>query len=128
MFKKTVLTVLTLALVGCGSSTNKTPSDVNYSQPRSVANFDQYVDYLRKQAVKQGVDANVAYSQQNIRFVERSIELDQQQAGRKRTAKPSRPSPNGVTNYLNRVLTMSKIALAVRYYNEQNQEIFAKSP
>ncbi|BFQ92849.1 lytic transglycosylase domain-containing protein [Gallibacterium anatis] len=127
MFKKAVLTVLTLALVGCGSSTNKTPSDVNYSQPRSVANFDQYVDYLRQQAVKQGVDANVAYSQQNIHFIERSIELDQQQAGRKRTAKPNQPNPNGVTNYLNKVLTMNKIALAVRYFSEQNQEIMTAS-
>lgn len=127
MFKKAVLIVPILVLVGCSNSTNKMSPEFNYSQPRSVANFDQYVDYLRQQAVKQGVDANVAYSQQNIRFVERSIELDQQQAGRKRTAKPSRPNPNGVTNYLNRVLTMNKIALAVRYYNEQNQEIMTAS-
>ena len=127
MFKKAVLIVPILVLVGCSNSTNKMSPEFNYSQPRSVANFDQYVDYLRQQAVKQGVDANVAYSQQNIHFVERSIELDQQQAGRKRTAKPSRPNPNGVTNYLNRVLTMNKIALAVRYYNEQNQEIMTAS-
>ena len=127
MFKKAVLIVPILVLVGCSNSTNKMSPEFNYSQPRSVANFDQYVDYLRQQAVKQGGDANVAYSQQNIRFVERSIELDQQQAGRKRTAKPSLPNSNGVTNYLNRVLTMNKIALAVRYYNEQNQEIMTAS-
>ncbi|OBX07257.1 lytic transglycosylase [Gallibacterium salpingitidis] len=127
MLKKAVISLGALVLVGCGSSAPTTTSvqDVsfNYPQSRVPANFDHYVDYLRQQAVAQGVDPTVVYSQQNIQFVTRSIELDQQQAGRKRSSTPSQPNPNGVTNYLNRVLTSTKVALAVRYFAEQRQEV-----
>ncbi|OBX08312.1 lytic transglycosylase [Gallibacterium salpingitidis] len=127
MLKKAVISLGVLLLVGCNSSAPTTTSvqDVsfNYPQLRVPANFDHYVDYLRQQAVEQGVDPTVVYSQQNIQFVTRSIELDQQQAGRKRSSTPSQPNPNGVTNYLNRVLTSTKVALAVRYFAEQRQEV-----
>ncbi|MFC0321977.1 lytic transglycosylase domain-containing protein [Gallibacterium melopsittaci] len=122
MFKKVILSVAALVLVGCSNSTSKMPTqDINFSYPqaRIPTNFNHYVDYLRQQAVAQGVDPTVVYSQQNIQFVERSIELDQQQAGRKRSSTPAAPNPNGVTNYLNRVLTDAKVALAIRYFAEQ---------
>lgn len=128
MLKKAILSLGALLLVGCSSSpsapTNVGDINFNYPHSRTPANFNHYVDYLRQQAVAQGVDPTVVYSQQNIQFVERSIELDQQQAGRKRSSStPPQVNPNGVTNYLNRVLTNTKVALAIRYFAEQRQEV-----
>ncbi|MFC0308207.1 lytic transglycosylase domain-containing protein [Gallibacterium trehalosifermentans] len=126
MLKKVILSLGIFTVVGCSSSPSHDPNQnttFHYSQARTPANFDHYVDYLRQQAVAQGVDPTVVYSQQNIQFIERSIVLDQQQAGRKRGSRPTAPNPNGVKNYLNRVLTPTKVSLALRYFTEQRTAI-----
>lgn len=130
MLKKIILSLSALIVVGCSHSptTSIQNINVNYPQARLPANFDHYVDYLRQQAVSQGVDPTVVYSQQQIRFVNKSIELDQQQAGRRAARKTPAPvNPNGVTNYLNRVLTANKVALAIRYFAEQRPAVMAAS-
>lgn len=49
------------------------------------------------------------------------MQLDQQQSARKRSPNtPPPPNPNGVTNYLNKVLTQAKVDMAVKRWYDYN--------
>ncbi|OOR99320.1 lytic transglycosylase [Haemophilus paracuniculus] len=112
------LTIITLAITGCSSNNTQSVSglamDAKYSKGRSVSNFNDYVNFLKRKAAGAGVSAKTLSSQQQINYVYRAVELDEQQAARKRDPNlpPPPPNPNGVTNYLNKVLTPAKVDMA----------------
>ncbi|OOH91357.1 lytic transglycosylase [Pasteurellaceae bacterium 15-036681] len=120
------LSVACLIIAGCSSdqSYQATALDAKYSKPRTANNFDDYVNFLKQKAAGQGVSNKVLNSQFNINYVTRAVELDQEQAARRRdpnTPLPP-PNPNGVTNYLNKVLTQAKVnAVADRWWQYQPQ-------
>ena len=114
-----------LVLGGCSSQTankgeySSLAIDAPYSKPRTQNNFNDYVNFLKQKAAGAGVSAKTLKSQQFIQYNARSIELDQQQAARRRDPNlpPLPPNPNGVTNYLNKVLSQNKVNQAVdRWY------------
>ena len=114
-----------LVLGGCSSQTankggySSLAIDAPYSKPRTQNNFNDYVNFLKQKAAGAGVSAKTLKSQQFIQYNARSIELDQQQAARRRDPNlpPPPPNPNGVTNYLNKVLNQRKVSQAVdRWY------------
>ncbi|MBN6074044.1 lytic murein transglycosylase [Aggregatibacter actinomycetemcomitans] len=124
-----------LFLAGCSSNSNTPaqPSEptnsvmaVNptavYSKPRTLDNFNDYVNFLKAKASAEGVSADVLNAQNNINYIQKSVDLDDQQAGRIRKRDPNVPpiiNPNGMTNYLNRVLTKNKVDTAEARYWEQ---------
>ncbi|KNE76737.1 lytic murein transglycosylase [Aggregatibacter actinomycetemcomitans] len=124
-----------LFLAGCSSNSNTPaqPSEptnsvmvVNptavYSKPRTLDNFNDYVNFLKAKAAVEGVSADVLNAQNNINYIQKSVDLDDQQAGRIRKRDPNVPpiiNPNGMTNYLNRVLTKNKVDTAEARYWEQ---------
>lgn len=118
---------LGLFLVGCSSNqeqTKKIPLDASYKKPRTFQNFNDYVAFLKQKAASQGVSASVLNAQHNIYYVARAVELDHEQAARRRdpNTPPPPPNPNGVTNYLNKVLTQAKVdAAADRWWQYQPQ-------
>lgn len=126
------LLVACVALVGC-SSKNATKGDKTqpnttttisaipldggavYDKPRTLNNFNDYLQFLKNKAAGQGVSAQTLAAQNNIYYIEKAVELDQQQLGRIRKRDPNQPpvlNPNGTTNYLNRVLTQAKVNTA----------------
>lgn len=120
------LMFFTLALVGC--STNKTNNvhyvplamDATYSKARTLNNFNDYVQFLKQKAAGAGVSERLLNQQGLINYNARVVQLDQEQAARKRDPNTSPPpaNPNGVTNYLNKVLTQTKVNMAVeRWYD-----------
>ncbi|MBN6071059.1 lytic murein transglycosylase [Aggregatibacter actinomycetemcomitans] len=124
-----------LFLAGCSSNSNTPaqPSEptnsvmaVNptavYSKPRTLDNFNDYVNFLKAKAAAEGVSTDVLNAQNNINYIQKSVDLDDQQAGRIRKRDPNVPpiiNPNGMTNYLNRVLTKNKVDTAEARYWEQ---------
>ena len=93
-----------------------------YSKPRTLDNFNDYVNLLKGKAAAEGVSADVLNAQNNINYIQKSVDLDDQQAGRIRKRDPNAPpiiNPNGTTNYLNRVLTKNKVDTAEARYWEQ---------
>ncbi|PJG85881.1 lytic murein transglycosylase [Conservatibacter flavescens] len=122
MMNKAVL-LACMILAGC-SSTQQFALNENatYDKPRQLHNFDDYVQFLKAKAAGQGVSASTLNRQNNIRYIQKAVDLDRQQAGRAARRDPSKPpviNPNGVTNYLNRVLTQNKVDVAERRYWEQ---------
>lgn len=117
-----------LLLTSC-SSNNKTAysgleMDAKYSKSRSYRHFNDYVVFLKRKAAGAGVSEKVLNSQMGINYIARAVELDQEQAARKRDPNlpPPPPNPNGVTNYLNKVLTQAKVNMAVdRWWEYQPQ-------
>lgn len=119
------LTLLTLALVSC--STNKhnvhyepLVMDATYSKARTLNNFNDYVQFLKQKAAGAGVPEQLLNQQGLINYNARVVQLDQEQAARKHNPNtpPPPPNPNGVTNYLNKVLTQTKVNMAVeRWYD-----------
>ncbi|MDO4698389.1 MAG: lytic murein transglycosylase [Pasteurellaceae bacterium] len=95
--------------------------DATYTNSRAVQHFDDYVYFLKRKAAGQGVSNQVLNSQTQIHYVARAVQLDKQQAARKRDPNlpAPKPNPNGVTNYLNKVLTPSKIKNAVTHWTQQ---------
>lgn len=87
--------------------------DAQYTKARMLNNFNDYVHFLKQKAAGAGVSDNVLNTQKFIRYNARSIQLDQAQAARKRdpNTPPPPPNPNGVTNYLSKVLTQNKVNL-----------------
>ncbi|HBO39114.1 MAG TPA: lytic murein transglycosylase [Pasteurellaceae bacterium] len=86
-----------------------------YDKPRTLNNFNDYLQFLKNKAAGQGVSARTLAAQNNIYYIEKAVELDQQQLGRIRKRDPNQPpvlNPNGTTNYLNRVLTQAKVNTA----------------
>ena len=114
-----------LVLTGCASNQEniaRLEEGAVYNKPRQLQNFDDYVRFLKAKAAGQGVSAQTLSAQNNIRYIQKAVDLDRQQAGRAARRDPSKPpvaNPNGVTNYLNRVLTKNKVDVAERRYWEQ---------
>ena len=122
------LTLITLALVSC--STNKQnyvhyaplTMDITYSKARTLNNFNDYVQFLKQKAAGAGVSEQLLNQQGLINYNARAVQLDQEQAARKRDPNMSPPpaNPNGVTNYLNKVLTKTKVNMAVKRWYDYN--------
>ncbi len=131
MKKYLLLSIVCFVLAGCSGSEQtypKTALDAKYPQARSLNNFNDYVKFLKQKAANEGVSAKVLNEQSNIHYVARAVELDQQQANRRRDPNlpPPPPNPNGVTNYLNKVLTQAKVNIAVeRWWQYQPQLVKA---
>ena len=124
--KMTVLSTA-LLLVGCSSSTTSSiksipsvSSNAVYSKPRTLDNFNDYVQFLKGKAAAEGVSLSVLNAQNNIQYMQKAVDLDRAQAGRsKRNAdQPQLPNPNGTTNYQNKVLTQNKVDIAEERYWE----------
>lgn len=115
-------TVITLVIAGCSnkSSFQELPLDAQYSKARTLNNFNDYVHFLKQKAAAAGVSDKTLNTQRFIHYNARAVQLDQQQAGRKRdpNAPVPQPNPNGVTNYLNKVLTQAKVNTAVENWYE----------
>lgn len=117
MLKMTALSTA-LLLVGCSSSTTTSStksipsvsSNAVYSKPRTLENFNDYVQFLKGKAAAEGVSASVLNAQNNIQYMQKAVDLDRAQAGRSKrnSDQPQLPNPNGTTNYLNKVLTQIK--------------------
>lgn len=130
MFKQKIvfiplLTVSLLMSCSSGKSIQNINESAHYDKPRSLDNFDDYVQFLKGKAAAQGVSGSVLDEQQNIQYVAKAVSLDQQQAGKVKKRQPNEPrvfNPNGVTNYLNRVLTSNKVNVAEkRYWSQLSQ-------
>lgn len=123
MYKLTAALSVVLALSACsGGELGHFDLSKPYPKSRQVTNFDDYVGYLKQQAAAQGVSARVLNQQKPISYVARAVELDREQAAKRRdpNAPPPPPNPNGVTNYLNKVLNQAKVnAAAERWWRYQ---------
>lgn len=107
----------TLWLSGCGNNKHYDgiAIDTPYSHARDFHQFNDYVVFLKRKAAGAGVSEGTLQREMNIRYLPRAVELDQQQAAKKRDPNlpPPAPNPNGVTLYLNKVLTQAKVNQAV---------------
>lgn len=125
MKKYLTLSLACLLLASCTSHNYpKTALDAKYPKTRTLNNFNDYVTFLKQKAANEGVSDNVLNSQFNIHYIERAVELDHEQANRRRDPNlpPLPPNPNGVTNYLNKTLTQAKVdAAAERWWQYQPQ-------
>lgn len=121
MFKKSVIvSCLAIVLSACGS--NSEYNGQAYNKPRTTNNFQDYVRYLEQRAIREGVSARtIAQQGPGVNYIAKAVELDNSQAERAQRNRntPVTPNPNGVNNYLNRVLTQQKVDLAVKRYWEQ---------
>jgi lytic murein transglycosylase len=105
-----------------GNAVTAVSTNAVYNKPRTLDNFNDYVNFLKGKAAAEGVSVDVLNAQNNINYIQKSVDLDDQQAGRIRKRDPNEPSvinPNGTTNYLNRVLTPNKVDIAETRYWEQ---------
>ena len=120
-----------LLLAGCSSNTTTTTtsstksipsvsSNAVYSKPRTLDNFNDYVQFLKGKAAAEGVSLSVLNAQNNIQYMQKAVDLDRAQAGRsqRNADQPQLPNPNGTTNYLNKVLTQNKVDIAEERYWE----------
>ena len=119
---KTSFILTALFLAGCSSLTPIQPSSsaAAYTKPRVLANFNDYVRFLKSKALTEGVSESVVNAQNNIDYLQKSIDLDRAQAGKikNRHNSSAQANPNGATNYLNKVLTENKVDVALRRYDE----------
>ena len=125
-------TALLSALVaGCSSNTVTPASNQSaipsisanavYNKPRTLDNFNDYVQFLKGKAAAEGVSKSVLAVQNNIQYMAKAVDLDRAQAGRIKKRDPNEPpvlNPNGTTNYLNKVLTNNKVDVAEERYWE----------
>ena len=105
-----------------GNTVTTVSANAVYNKPRTLDNFNDYVNFLKGKAAAEGVSVDVLNAQKNINYIQKSVDLDDQQAGRIRKRDPNEPpviNPNGTTNYLNRVLTPNKVDIAETRYWEQ---------
>lgn len=121
-------TVFTLVIAGCSSHSEQytsLPLDAKYTKSRSVSHFNDYVNFLKQKAAGAGVSAKTLNAQKFIQYNARAVQLDQAQAARKRdpNTPPPPPNPNGVTNYLNKVLTQKKVDMAAERWYEYNAQL-----
>lgn len=121
-------TVFTLVIAGCSSHSEQytsLPLDAKYTKSRSVSHFNDYVNFLKQKAAGAGVSAKTLNAQKFIQYNARAVQLDQAQAARKRdpNTPPPPPNPNGVTNYLNKVLTQKKVDMATERWYEYNTQL-----
>ena len=105
-----------------GNAVTAVSTNAVYNKSRTLDNFNDYVNFLKGKAAAEGVSVDVLNAQKNINYIQKSVDLDDQQAGRIRKRDPNTPpviNPNGTTNYLNRVLTPNKVDIAETRYWEQ---------
>ncbi|WP_314867294.1 lytic murein transglycosylase [Aggregatibacter kilianii] len=105
-----------------GNTVTAVSANAVYNKPRTLDNFNDYVNFLKGKAAAEGVSVDVLNAQKNINYIQKSVDLDDQQAGRIRKRDPNALpviNPNGTTNYLNRVLTPNKVDIAETRYWEQ---------
>lgn len=90
------------------------------AKPRTLDNFNDYVQFLKGKAAAEGVSLSVLNAQNNIQYMQKAVDLDRAQAGRsqRNADQPQLPNPNGTTNYLNKVLTQNKVDIAEERYWE----------
>lgn len=125
------LTIITFALAGCSSEQgaySKLDLDYKYTKSRTANNFNDYVHFLKQKAAGVGVSTKTLKEQHFIQHNSRAVQLDQQQAARRRSPDipPPPPNPNGVTHYLNKVLTQSKVNIATKnWFNYDAQLTYA---
>lgn len=96
-------------------------ADTAYTAPRTLDNFDDYVVFLKRKAAGQGVSQTILSRQNNIRYIDTAVRLDQKQAGiaaSRKNQPPLPPNPNGVTNYIAKHLTQAKVDKAEENYWE----------
>lgn len=130
---KTFFQTLPIALLALAACTEQhhyagLAMDASYDKPRSFHHFNDYVVFLKRKAAAAGVSDRILNTHLDIQYVPRAVELDQQQAARRRDPNlpPPLPNPHGVTNYLNKVLTQAKVnAAADRWWLFQPQLIKA---
>lgn len=94
-------------------------ADATYNAPRTLDNFNDYVIFLKRKAAGQGVSKAILSQQNNIRYIDAAVRLDQKQAGlaeRRKNQPPLPPNPNGVTNYIAKHLTQAKVDKAEENY------------
>ncbi|QTM01540.1 lytic transglycosylase domain-containing protein [Mannheimia sp. ZY171111] len=118
------LVIISLALAACSSDNSEHYSRLDlaakYGKSRTIDHFNEYVHFLKQKAAGAGVSTKTLNEQKFIHYNARAVQLDQQQAARKRNPNlpPPPPNPNGVTNYLNKVLNQAKVNQAVeRWYS-----------
>ncbi|WP_301099671.1 lytic murein transglycosylase [Otariodibacter sp.] len=127
MKKLSYIAFTCISLVACSSTQPvyvEIPLDANYTKPRNFSNFNDYVLFLKKKASGQGVSDKVLKSVMNIQYIPKAVELDKKQIKKRRdpNTPPPPPNPNGVTRYLNKVLTQTKVKMAVnRWWEYQPQ-------
>lgn len=94
------------------------PIEAKYQKPRTLNHFNDYVQFLKRKALAAGVSSSTLNAQHFIHYNARAVELDRQQAAVRRdpTMPPPPPNPNGVTHYLNKVLTQTKVNLATEHW------------
>lgn len=117
--------IIALSLTGCANKNNAYPKlaiSESYTKTRNINNFSDYVEFLKSKAAGAGVSKKTLNSQNVINYNARAIQLDRQQAGRKRDPN-ARPNPNGVTNYLNKVLNQKKVNTAAEYWYEHKAKL-----
>lgn len=120
MYKKKLSLLMAasvLLLTGCSSDNSSfapLQMDAKYGKTRTFSHFNDYVMFLKQKAAGQGVSIKVLNTQHNIQYIARAVELDQEQAAKRRDPNlpPPPPNPHGVTNYLNKVLTQAKVDAA----------------
>lgn len=120
------LTALSVCFMVAGCSSNSNTQRISplaetatYNKARTLNNFQDYVQFLKRKAAGQGVSAATLNAQQNIRYITKAVELDQKQAGnlaRRKNQPPSPPNPNGATNYITKHLTQAKVDKAEENY------------
>ncbi|MFD1805614.1 lytic murein transglycosylase [Pasteurella oralis] len=116
-----------LIFAGCSSKPTIQPltPSAQYDKARTLNNFDDYVGFLKSKARGEGISEHTLAQHNDIRYIEKAIDLDRQQAGRVKKRDPNEPvrlNPHGTTHYLNRVLTQRKVDVAVtRYWQQQAQ-------
>lgn len=122
--------MIAFLLSGCSNNSARSgyeglAMDAKFTQSRSFHHFNEYVVFLKRKAAQVGVPNKILNEQTNINYIPKAVELDQQQANRRRdpSLPPPAPNPNGVTNYLNKVLTTAKINRAVENWWEYQPQL-----
>lgn len=115
-------------LMACSESKNVYQAvgmNEKFTQARTPANFEAYVTFLKHKALGQGVSPQTLNRHYGIEYVEKAVSLDQQQASKRRdpNAPPPPANPNGVTNYLNKVLTQAKVDRAVENWGQYQRPL-----
>ncbi|MDP8162099.1 lytic murein transglycosylase [Pasteurella skyensis] len=119
-----------MLLLSCTSLEAQLKSYGNrYDSPRTLDNFDDYVGFLKYKAKQAGVSSHFLVSQQNISYIDKAVELDEKQSPKKTqtTYETPPPNPDGVTRYLNRVLTQTKVDKAVELWWQYQPQLVKAS-
>lgn len=123
------LVIISLALVACSSDNTEYYSrldlEAKYGKSRTISHFNEYVHFLKQKAAGAGVSTKTLNEQKFIHYNARAVQLDQQQAARKPNPNlPPPPSnPNGVTNYLKKVLNQAKVNQATEHWYNHSADL-----